>query len=159
MYRRSENWMKVGYKNKEVKTFEFSKCSRNISWIIDINYAKKWADEVIASQTSIHFVHRADKNPISQLWDCKTCLMSTLNKYKRMFTPVSFDMGTCFYMFQQTHSFAYSYGLFKKYFVKKCETILYLFLFPSNFTALLKKKKKKPSLHWINLNMDWLYSF
>ena len=36
---------------------------------------------VITSQFSIYFVHRNDENPIFQLRQSKSCLISTLNKF------------------------------------------------------------------------------
>ena len=39
-------------------------------------------------------------NPIFQVWQSKTCLISTLDKCRIMFALIYF-MGTCFYMFEQ----------------------------------------------------------
>ena len=105
-----------------------------ISWTVGMNVQMtfEWVDGVIASQFSINFVHRNYKNSIFQLWESKTCHTSTLSKF-RMFALIYFDMGTN-YMFEQknniqniglnmencevktssTHSFEYSYQLFKK---------------------------------------------
>ena len=92
----------------------------------------------------MYFVHRNDKNPIFQLLESKTCPISTLNKCRIMFALIYVDMGICFYMFEQqqqqtykilytkymeyceamrlsTHSFAYSYQLFKKCVVENYE--------------------------------------
>ena len=55
-------------------------------------YANEWGDDVIASQFSIHFVHRNDKNFIFQLWECYTCLNSSLNRCRIMLTPIYLDM-------------------------------------------------------------------
>ena len=51
----------------------------NISWTVDMhNYANEWVD-VVTSQFSIYFVHRNYDNPIFQLWESKTYIISTLN--------------------------------------------------------------------------------
>ena len=50
-------------------------------------YANVWVD-VIASQFSINFVHRNEKNPIFQLWESKTCYIFTLNKCRIMFALI-----------------------------------------------------------------------
>ena len=88
------------------------------------------------------------ENPIYQLWECKTCLISILNQF-RMFALVYFEMGTCFYIFEpkknssksyiqntymenceamtsSTHSFAYSYRLFQKCNSKFCVFLIFL---------------------------------
>ena len=59
---------------------------------------------------SMYFVHRNDANPIFQLRESKTCLISTLNKC-RMFALIYFDMGTYFYMFEQN----FKMKIFKSY--------------------------------------------
>ena len=43
-------------------------------------YASAWTDDVIASQLSMNFADRNDENHILQIWETKTCLISTLNK-------------------------------------------------------------------------------
>ena len=99
----------------------------------------------------MYFVHKNDKNenPIFQLWESKTCLISTLNKCRIMFAPdgifwngdtllhvkmattkkkeqfftISYKiyMENCEAMRSSTHSFAYSYQLFKICFVENHE--------------------------------------
>ena len=75
--------------------------SWNICWIVNMNMQISELIYHITSQFSIEFVHRNDKNFIFQLWESKSCLKSTLNKCKIIFSPIYFDMGTCFYMFEQ----------------------------------------------------------
>ena len=58
-------------------------------------------DDVTASQFFLYLVHRNDENPIFQLWESKSCLISTLNKCRIMFALTYFDMGRCLYMFEQ----------------------------------------------------------
>ena len=113
------------------------------------------------------------KSHISAIWERKT-----LNKCKIMFALIYFDMGTyihvwakkdehfqnCIYKThgkfwgdEATHSFAYSYRLFKKCFVENYENsnfhiflILFIYsqisMFCANFFTL--------SLIWTNLNLD-----
>ena len=139
---------------------------RNISWTVNMNM--QMSELMMSSpQFSINFVHRNDENPIFQIWESKTCLLSTLNKCRIMFALMYFDMGTCVYMFEQkikickilytkymekseamtssTHSFAYSYRLFKKCFVENYENskfhiflILYLIYVKIMFTVLFQ---------------------
>ena len=63
-------------------------------------YTHEWVNDVIASQFSMYLVRRNDEIPVFQLWESKTCRISTLNKCRIMFALVYFDMGTCFYMFE-----------------------------------------------------------
>ena len=121
----------------------------------------------------LYFVHRNDKNPIFQLWESKTSLISTLNKcrWKNVCSDY-FDMGTCFHMFEQkkrrqfskfqamsswSHSFVYSYWLFKKCFVENYENSNSISYFLSDlhqiFTVLFEMFY---SFYWINLNLDWI---
>ena len=102
-------------------------------------YANEWVDDVIASQFFLYLVHRNDENPIFQLWESKSCLISTLNKCRIIFALTYFDMGRCLYMFEQKNEeknwykihgklwgddiinsliCIYLYQLFKKCFIK-----------------------------------------
>ena len=72
---------------------KFRKFSGNISWPVPYEYANEWVDDVIASQFSIHVVHRNDKNFIFQLWECYTCLNYSLNRCRIMLTPIYLGMS------------------------------------------------------------------
>ena len=54
-----------------------------------------------------HSIHKIScglkENSIFQLRESETCLISTMNKCRIMFALVYFDMGTCFYMFEQKY--------------------------------------------------------
>ena len=63
-------------------------------------YSNERVDDVIPSQISIHFIYRNDKNLIFQLWEYKTCLITTQSKWEIMFTLIHFDMGICFYPYE-----------------------------------------------------------
>ena len=63
-------------------------------------YSHERVDDVIPSQFSIHFIYRNDKNLIFQLWEYKTCLITTQSKWEIMFTLIHFDMGICFYLYE-----------------------------------------------------------
>ena len=66
----SENLMKIGWKIRKLWNFEVSQIFRKQFLTSPYEYANEWVDDVIASQFSIHFVHRNDKNFIFQLWEC-----------------------------------------------------------------------------------------
>ena len=96
---------------------------------------------VIASQFPFKSSAEMKQTPLSQLLKSKTCHISTPGYIcKRIFTPIYFDMGMCFYLFEQriqnvkilytkymakseamtssTYSLTYSHRLFKRCFVK-----------------------------------------
>ena len=64
----SENLMKIGWKIRKLWHFEISQIFRKHLLTSQYEYANEWVDDVIASQFSIHFVHRNDKKFIFQLW-------------------------------------------------------------------------------------------
>ena len=66
----SENLMKIGWKIRKLWHFEVSQIFKKHFLTSQYEYANEWGDDVIASQFSIHFVHRNDKNFIFQLWKC-----------------------------------------------------------------------------------------
>ena len=66
----SENLMKISWKIRKLWHFEVSQILKKHFLTSRYEYANEWVDEVIASQFSIHFVHRNDKNFIFQLWEC-----------------------------------------------------------------------------------------
>ena len=66
----SENLMKIGWKIRKLWHFEVSQIFRKHFLTSPYEYANEWVDDVIASQFSIHFVHRNDKNVIFQPWEC-----------------------------------------------------------------------------------------
>ena len=113
-------------------------------------YANDWVDDFIALQFFICFVHGNYENPIFQLWKSKTCLISTPGKKKQ--NNVCSDIfwygemllhvwakkkenlytkyiDNCENMTSSTHSFAYSYRLFKMCFVENSKFhIFFIFL-------------------------------
>ena len=66
----SDNLMKIGRKIRKLWHFEVSQIFKKHFLTSQYEYANEWGDDVIASQFSIHFVHRNDKNIIFQLWKC-----------------------------------------------------------------------------------------
>ena len=66
----SENLMKIGWKIRKLWHFEVSQIFKKHFLTSQYEYANEWGDDVIASQFSIHFVHRNDKKFIFQLWKC-----------------------------------------------------------------------------------------
>ena len=151
-------------------------------------YPNEWVD-VIASQFSINFVHRNDENPIFQLWESETCLISTLNKCRIMFALIYFDMGACFYMFEQkkwkfskfyiqniwgkseamtslTHSFAYTWTCIhidcsRNVSLKITKISKFHSLFFIQFTSSFYDVLFKLfySFYWINLKLGLEVSF
>ena len=73
----------------------------NISWTVVMNM--QISELMMSSPLNfpLYFVHRNDENPIFQLWESETCLISTLNKCRIMFALIYFDLGTFSYMFEQ----------------------------------------------------------
>ena len=57
----SENLMKIGWKIRKLWHFEVSHIIKKHFLTSPYEYANEWGDDVIASQYSIHFVHRKDK--------------------------------------------------------------------------------------------------
>ena len=57
----SENLMKIGWKIRKLWHFEVSQIFKKHFLTSQYEYANEWGDDVIASQFSIHFVHRNDK--------------------------------------------------------------------------------------------------
>ena len=136
-------------------------------------YANEWVDDVIASQFSMYFAHRNDKNPIFQLWKSRTCLISTLNKCRIIIAQIYFDMRTCFYMFEQQKTTKNTWKIVRRWWhhqltnlhihincsrnvwlkIKKIHSCLRYFLSDLHqiVTVLFKMFY---SLYWINLNSD-----
>ena len=54
--------MKIGWKIRKLWHFEVSQIFNKHFLTSRYEYANEWVDDVIASQFSIHFVHRNDKN-------------------------------------------------------------------------------------------------
>ena len=92
-----KKWWKSD-KNKEVMTFSnfFGKHFLTSPY----EYSNERVADVIPSQFSIHFIYRNDKNLIFQLWEYKTCLITTQSKWEIMFTLIHFDMGILFYLYE-----------------------------------------------------------
>ena len=63
----SENLMKIGWKIRKLWQFEVSQIFKNYFLTSRYEYANEWGDDVIASQFSIHFVHRNEKFHISAM--------------------------------------------------------------------------------------------
>ena len=63
----SENLMKIGWKIRKLWNFEISQIFKKQFLTSRYEYANERVDDVIASQFSIHFVYRNDKNFIFQL--------------------------------------------------------------------------------------------
>ena len=53
--------MKIGWKIRKLWHFEVSQIFRKHFLTSPYEYANEWVDDVIASQFSIHFVHRNEK--------------------------------------------------------------------------------------------------
>ena len=66
----TENLMKIGWKIWKLWNFEVLQFFKKHLLTSRYEYANEWVDDVIASQFSIHFIHRNDKNLIFQLWVC-----------------------------------------------------------------------------------------
>ena len=66
----TENLMKIGWKIRKLWHFEVSQFFKKHFLTSRYEYANEWVDDVIASQFSIHFIHRNDKNFIFHLWVC-----------------------------------------------------------------------------------------
>ena len=64
----SENLMKIGWKIRKLWHSEVSQIFKKHFLTSRYEYANEWVDDVIASQFSINFVHRNDKNFLFQLW-------------------------------------------------------------------------------------------
>ena len=92
----NENLMKIGLKIRKIWNCAVLQFFTKHFLITRYEYANEWVDGVIASQFSIQFVHRNDKNLIFLLWESKTCLISTLNKCKIMFTEIYLIWGRAF---------------------------------------------------------------
>ena len=58
----SENLMKIGWKIRKLWHFEVSQIIKKHFLTSQYEYANEWVDDVIASQFSIHSVHRNYKN-------------------------------------------------------------------------------------------------
>ena len=96
---RKKNWWK-SKKKKISKLYIFFNVIFTKHYVLNSRHesANKWADDAIhaiPSKCVINFVHRYDENPLFHIWESKTCLISTMNKWK-MFTLIYFNMGTCF---------------------------------------------------------------
>ena len=63
----SENLMKIGWKITKLWNFEISQIFKKQFLTSRYEYANERVDDAIASQFSIHFVYRNDKNFIFQL--------------------------------------------------------------------------------------------
>ena len=66
----TENLIEIGWKIRKLWHFEVSQFFKKHFLTSRHEYANEWVDDVIASQFSIHFIHRNDKNFIFQLWVC-----------------------------------------------------------------------------------------
>ena len=66
----SENLMRIGWKIRKLWHFEVSQIFKKQFLTSQYEYANEWVDDDIASQFSINFVHRNEKNFIFQLWEC-----------------------------------------------------------------------------------------
>ena len=113
--------------------------------------------------------------------ESKTCLISTLNKCRIMFALKYFDMGACFYMFEQkkvkmfkisytkhmenceamrssAHPLAYSYWLFTKCFFENYENskISYLPYLLSDLHQIFTVSVQNGLVCWTTLNLDWI---
>ena len=88
----SENRMKIGWKIRKLWHFKVSQIFKKHFLTSRYEYANEWVDDVIASQFSIHFVHRNHKKFIFHLWECYTCLNSSLNRCRIMLTPIYLNM-------------------------------------------------------------------
>ena len=66
----SENLMKISWKIRKLWHFEVSQIFKKHFLTSRYGYANDWVDDVIASQFSIHFVHRNDQIFHIQLWEC-----------------------------------------------------------------------------------------
>ena len=58
MIQNSENLMKIVWKIRKLWHFETSQSVKKHSLTSRYEYATDWVDDVIASQFSIHFVHK-----------------------------------------------------------------------------------------------------
>ena len=137
----SDNLMKIGLEirniwNCKVSQFFTKHFLEHLIWICEMN---KWDDDVIASQFSIQFVQRNYKYLTFQLRESKTCLILAHKLMQNYVYSIIFSyevLGTCFYIkhFQNViykmygkkwgdDTYAYSYRLFKKCFVKIYEIL------------------------------------
>ena len=66
----TENLIKISCKIRKLWLFEVSQIFKKHFLTSRYEYANEWVDDVIASQFSIHFVHRNDKHLVFQLWEC-----------------------------------------------------------------------------------------
>ena len=143
----SENLIKNRLKNKDVMTFwSFANLQETFSWPVDMDMQMSELI-IIASQFSIHVVHRKDTNLIFQLWECWTCLNSYSSDFHLFFMQNNVDSNISWHTItslgkilkfskyyvqkiwqvvrlwhhQPTHLHIHS-RCFQKYFVKICET-------------------------------------
>ena len=96
----SEKMMKIGWEIRKIGHFEISHFFGKHFLTSPYEYSNERVDDVIPSQFSIHFIYRNDKNLIFQLWEYKTCLITTQSIWEIMFTLIHFDMGICFYLYE-----------------------------------------------------------
>ena len=138
-----KTWWK-SVENKEVMTF-WSFANFQETFLDQSIWICKWVSWWCHRLTSFHsFCTQKLQNFIFQLWECQTCLNSSLNRWRIMLTPIYLDMrdilsqvwakywkflnlctkymASSEVMTSSTHSFAYSYRLVKKCFVKICKT-------------------------------------
>ena len=66
----SSKTVKTWWKLRKLWHLEVSQIFKKHFLTSRYEYANEWVDDVIASQFSIHFVHRNDKHFIFQLWEC-----------------------------------------------------------------------------------------
>ena len=71
-YCRRKQWKldEISWKITKLWHFEVSQIFKKHFLTSRYQYGNEWVDDVIASQFSIHFVHRNDKNLIFHLWEC-----------------------------------------------------------------------------------------
>ena len=118
-------------------------------------------------------------------WESKTCIMSTLNKWRIMFALIFYDIGTCFYMRKKTSKFSkFMYKIHGQLWgddnhqlthlnihidcswnvslkITKIQNFISSLGFKPDLHQLftvLKKARSAPGI-WINLNLDRLSRF
>ena len=74
--------------------------SENTSWPVLMNI--HLSELMMSSPHNFLFILYTEmtKNLIFQLWEYKTCLITTQSIWEIMFTLIHFDMGICFYLYE-----------------------------------------------------------
>ena len=80
--------------------WNFTFFSENTSWPVLMNI--QMSELMMSSPHNFLFISYTEmtKNLIFQLWEYKTCLITTQSKWEIMFTLIHFDMGICFYLYE-----------------------------------------------------------